>query len=82
MTNATVTSDNGVKLKGQRRNTIGGKSSFTVRNVDHWNKLPASVVSSNPIVTPIETDLKRGFFTAKGIGDSNPCQDDQEDFES
>ena len=47
--NATVTRGNGKKLKGQRYNTIARKSYFSVRIVDHWNKLPASVVCAETI---------------------------------
>ena len=49
MNNATVTRGNGLKLKGQRYNTIARKSYFSVRVVDHWNRLPASVVGSDTI---------------------------------
>ncbi len=45
----TVTRGNGVKLKGQRYTTIARKSYFSVRIVDHWNRLPASVVFSDTI---------------------------------
>ena len=41
----TVTTGNSMKLKGRRRNTIVSKAYFNVRVVDHWNRLPASVVS-------------------------------------
>ncbi len=47
--NATVTRGNGMKLKGQRCNTIARKSYFSVRVVDNWNRLPASVVFSDTI---------------------------------
>ena len=50
MNNASVTRGNGMKLKVQRYNTIARKSYFNVfRVVDHWNRLPASVVSSKTI---------------------------------
>ncbi len=49
MNNATVTRGNGMKLKGQRYNTIARKSYFSVRVVDHWNRLPASVVCSDSV---------------------------------
>ncbi len=44
MNNTTITRGNGMKLKGQRHNTIARKSYFSVRVFDLWNKLPASVV--------------------------------------
>ena len=46
MNNESVTRGNGMKLKVQRYNTVARKSYFNVRVVDHWNRLPASVVSS------------------------------------
>ena len=49
MNNVSVTRGNGMKLKGQRYNTTARKSYFPVRVVDHWNKLPTSVVCSNTI---------------------------------
>jgi hypothetical protein len=49
MNNVSVTRGNGMKLKGQRYNTIARKSYFSVRVIDHWNKLPTSVVCSNTI---------------------------------
>ena len=49
MNNVSITRGNGMKLKAQRYNTIAGKSYFSVRAVDHWNRLPASVVCSNTI---------------------------------
>ena len=49
MNTATVTRGNGMKLKGQRCNTIARQSYFNVRVVDTWNRLPASVVSSKTI---------------------------------
>ena len=39
MNNASVTKDNGMKLKVQRCNTITRKSYFNVRVVDLWNRL-------------------------------------------
>ena len=38
-----------MKLKVQNFNTIARKSYFNVRVVDHWNGLPALVVSSKTI---------------------------------
>ena len=49
MNNASVTRGNGMKLKLRRYNTIARKSYFNIRVVDHWNRLPASVVNSNTI---------------------------------
>ena len=49
MNNASVTRGNGMKLKVQRCNTIARKSYFNVRVVDHWNRLPASVINSKTI---------------------------------
>ena len=48
--NRSVMRGNGMKLKVQRYNTIARKSYFNVRVVGHWNRLPASVVSSKIIV--------------------------------
>ena len=45
MNNALVTRGNDMKLKVQRYNTIARKSYFSVRVVDHWSRLPASIVS-------------------------------------
>ena len=36
---------NGMKLKVQKFNTIARKLYLNVRVVDHWNRLPASVLS-------------------------------------
>ena len=49
MNNASVARGNGMKLKVRRYNTIARKSYFNVRVVDHWNRLPASVVDSKTI---------------------------------
>ena len=49
MNNASVTRGSGMKLKVHKFNTIARKSHFNVRVVDHWNRLPASVVSSKTI---------------------------------
>ena len=49
MSNVSVTRDNGMKLEIQKFNTIARKSYFNVRVVDHWNRLPASVVDSKTI---------------------------------
>ena len=49
MNNALVTRGNGMKLSVQKFNTIARNSYFNVRVVDHWNRLPASVVSSKTI---------------------------------
>ena len=49
MNNTTITRGNGMKLKGQRYNTVARKSYFTVRVIDQWNRLPASVISSDTI---------------------------------
>ena len=49
MNNASVTRGNGMKLNVQKFNIIARKSYFNVRVVDHWNRLPASIVSSKTI---------------------------------
>ena len=55
--NASVTRGNGQKLKVPRYNTIARKSYFNVRVVDHWNRLPALVVSSKTISVPNDLDV-------------------------
>ena len=47
--NTTVTRGNGMKLRVKRCNTEIRKAFFTVRVVEHWNKLPASVVDADTI---------------------------------
>ena len=42
-----TTRNNGLKLKGQRFNTDLRKNYFSVRVINYWNKLPASVVEAN-----------------------------------
>ena len=42
----TITRSNGMKLRGQRCNTVARKAYFNVRVVDLWNSLPSTVVSS------------------------------------
>ena len=49
MNNASATRGNGKILEVQKINTIARKSYFNVRVVGHWNRLPASVVSSKTI---------------------------------
>ena len=49
--NDTATRNNGMKLKGKRCNTNIGKNYFNIRVVEHWNKLPAIVVSAKTIDT-------------------------------
>ena len=63
MNNTSVTRDNGMKLKVQKFNTIARKSYFTVRVVDHWNRLPTSVVSSKTIDI-FKTSLDKHFREA------------------
>ena len=47
--NTSVTRGNGMKLKVQKYNTIARKSYFNVRVVNHWNRLPASIVNYKTI---------------------------------
>ena len=70
MNNASVTRDNGMKLKVQRCNTIARKSYFNVRVVDHWNRLPASVVDYKIIdifKSRLDEHFKRNRFTLKKV---------------
>ena len=47
----TRTRNNGWKLKGKRFNTDIGKYWFTNRVIEHWNRLPPSVVNAQTIDT-------------------------------
>ena len=47
--NAPVTRGRSMKLRVRRCNTIVHKSYFNVRVVEHWNRLPASEISSKTI---------------------------------
>ena len=69
MNNASVTGGNGMKFKVQKINTIARKSYFIVRDVDHWNRLPASVVSFKTIDISIQIKqtLPRNRFTLKKV---------------
>ena len=59
--NESVTRGNGTKVKVQRYNTIDRKSCCNVRAVDHWNRLPASVVSSK-IIDILKSRLDKYFL--------------------
>ena len=45
----TITRSNGMKLKGNRCNTLARRSYINNKVVDHWNRLPPSVVSAQSI---------------------------------
>ena len=47
--NATVTRDNGKKLKVRNCKTVAPKLYFNVSIVDYWHRFPAPIVSSKPI---------------------------------
>ena len=65
MNNASITRVNRMKLKIQRYNTIARKSYFIVRVVDHWNKLPASVVNYK-IIDIFKSSLDK-YFQETGL---------------
>ena len=47
----SVTRNNGWKLKGQRFNTDLRRNFISIRVVEYWNKLPASVVQAKTLAT-------------------------------
>ena len=58
--NASVTRGNGMKLIVQKYNIIARKSYSNVIVVNHWNRLPASVIGSK-IIEIFKSRLDKHF---------------------
>ena len=65
--NALITRSNSMKLKVQKYNTITRKSYFNVRVVDHWNRLPASIVNSKTNFLRITTCSPRDSSASREV---------------